>query len=85
MAWACRKAKYDARLVPIPRFTSDLAESDEKLEIALPLTASSVKLINRIIGVIGLFSPMRQISLNPLLTPFCQSQWGSTIVFRPFS
>jgi DDE superfamily endonuclease len=39
VVWACREALYDAGIIPIPRFTPDLAENDEESENALPLTA----------------------------------------------
>ena len=39
VVWACREALYDAGIVPIPRFTPDLAENDEEPDYALPLAA----------------------------------------------
>jgi hypothetical protein len=39
VVWACREALYDAGIVPIPRFTPDLAENDEAPDYALPLAA----------------------------------------------
>jgi DDE superfamily endonuclease len=39
VVWACREALYDAGIVPIPRFTPDLAENNEEPENALPQTA----------------------------------------------
>ena len=39
VVWACREALYDAGIVPIPRFTPDLAENDETPDYALPLAA----------------------------------------------
>ena len=39
VVWACREALYDAGIVPIPRFTPDLAANDEEPEHALPLAA----------------------------------------------
>ncbi len=36
---ACREALYDAGIVPIARFTPDLAKNDEEPEHALPLAA----------------------------------------------
>jgi hypothetical protein len=39
VVWACREALYDAGIIPIPRFTPDLAENDEEPDHALPLAA----------------------------------------------
>ena len=39
VVWACREALYNAGIVPIPRFTPDLAENDEVPDYALPLAA----------------------------------------------
>ena len=39
VVWACREALYDAGIIPIPRFTPDLAENDEEPDNALPLAA----------------------------------------------
>ena len=39
VVWACREALYDAGIVPIPRFTPDLAENYEEPDYALPLAA----------------------------------------------
>ena len=37
VVWACREVLYDAGIVPIPRFTPDLAENDEAPGYTLPL------------------------------------------------
>jgi DDE superfamily endonuclease len=39
VVWACREALYDAGIIPIPRFTLDLAANDEEPANALPLAA----------------------------------------------
>jgi hypothetical protein len=39
IVWACREALHEAGVFPIPRFTPDLAENQEKPEIVLPLAA----------------------------------------------
>ena len=39
VVWACREALGDAGIVPIPRFTPDLAENYEEPDYALPLAA----------------------------------------------
>jgi len=39
VAEACREALYEAGIVPIPRFTPELAENDEEPEYDLPLAA----------------------------------------------
>jgi hypothetical protein len=39
VVWACREALHEAGIVPIPRFTPDLAENHEEPENALPLAA----------------------------------------------
>jgi len=39
MAEACREALHEAGIFPIPRFTPELAENDEKPAHALPLAA----------------------------------------------
>jgi hypothetical protein len=39
VVWACREALCDAGIVPIPRFTPDLAENYEEPDYALPLAA----------------------------------------------
>jgi hypothetical protein len=39
VAEACRETLYAAGILPIPRFTSELAENDEEREYALPLAA----------------------------------------------
>ena len=39
VVWACREALCDAGIVPIPRFTPDLAKNYEEPDYALPLAA----------------------------------------------
>ena len=39
VVWACREALHDAGIIPIPRFTLDLAANDEEPANALPLAA----------------------------------------------
>jgi hypothetical protein len=39
VVWACREALYGAGIVPIPRFTPELAQNDEEPDYALPLAA----------------------------------------------
>jgi DDE superfamily endonuclease len=39
VVWTCREALYDAGIVPIPRFTPDLAENYEEPDDVLPLAA----------------------------------------------
>jgi hypothetical protein len=39
VVWACREALQEAGILPIPRFTPEVAENDEESEHALPLAA----------------------------------------------
>ena len=39
VVWACREALHEAGMVPIPRFSPDLAENHEEPENVLPLAA----------------------------------------------
>jgi hypothetical protein len=39
VVWACREGLQEAGIVPIPRFTPELAENDAEPEHALPLAA----------------------------------------------